>query len=784
MRRLLLAAALTAIAPAAQAEVIAVRTGEHDGFSRVVLPLAEPAEGWQFGRLDDGYQLRLGRGAVQFDLSRAFDKIPKTRLAAISADDATGRLTLRLACACHAEIFPFRSTRLVIDIRPGAAPANSPFERPLPPDVAPRPRPPVPARPPVAGYDWREVPLVPLPAPPPPKIDLPAAPNPAIARGRAALLNQLSRAGAQGLIEIDPRQIALPQHPTDGDDQHTDPASAPPPKSHAKPPSETADARMQTAGQDTAQMPAQAGPAEPTGAKGDTDGGQDRLRIRTVLDRDAAASAAPGISAQGGSCPPDEAFAIETWADDTSPAGQFATRRRALVGEFDRPGPDAVGDLARTYLHFGFGAEARNVLTAFPNDGGDTHEILLALSAIFDEERPKLANALSGLAACPGKAALWSMLAVPPPAPGDPVDAQAVRRNFSGLPLHLRRMLGPRLSNAFLVLGDTETARALRASVTRAAGKPGPGIQLLDARIDIAEGRPERAEAQAARVVAADGALSAEAMVLLIESRTNRGEPVDPRRIEAVAALAHVHRGTQMGARLTRAQATALASVGRFTEAFAVNGKDPSGRKRLWQMLAANGDDEALLKIALQGPDPELDAGIRLQLSDRLLALGFARAATAWLDAGPVPDDDRRLRLARAALERRDGLAALDALGAMEAPEAQLLRARALGLTGAHRAAAQLYAALGKTDRQGVEAWRGGDWATARETGTKVQRKVLSLPDRPPPAEAASAPLAYGRALISSSREARAALDDLLEERLQTDAGASHTGQPAATPTN
>lgn len=782
MRQLLLAAALIAIAPAAQAEVIAVRTGEHDGFSRVVLPLAEPAEGWRFGRLDDGYQLRLGRGGVQFDLSRVFDKIPKTRLAAISADDATGRLTLRLACACHAEIFPFRSTRLVIDIRPGAAPANSPFERPLPPDVAPRSRPPAPPRQAMASYDWREVPLAPLPAPPPPKIDLPAAPNPAIARGRAALLKQLSRAGAQGLIDIDPRQIALPQHPGEGTDHHPDPHPAQPPVPHAAPPSETADDRAQTTGRDTAHMPAQPSSADAAGAAGATGESQDRLHIKTVLDRDGAASAAPGLSAQGGSCPPDEALAIENWADDTPPAEQFATRRRALLGEFDRPGPDAVADLARTYLHFGFGAEARNVLAAFPNDGGASREILLALSAIFDEERPKLANALSGLAGCPGKASLWSMLAVPPPAPGDPIDTRAIRRNFSGLPLHLRRMLGPRLSNAFLAQGDTETARALRASVTRAAGKPGAGFQLLDARIDIAEGHPERAEAEAARVIAEDGPLSAEAMVLLIESRANRGEPVDPRRIEAVAALAHEHRGTQMGARLTRAQATALATIGRFTEAFAVNGKDPEGRKRLWQMLAVKGDDEALLKIALQKADPAVDAQTRLQLADRLLTLGFAQAATAWINAGPVPEDDRRLRLARAALERRDGLEALSLLGSMEAPEAQLLRARALSLTGAHRAAAQLYAAMGKTDRQGAEAWRAGDWATARETGTKVQRKVLSLPDHAPPAKAASTPLAHGRALISASREARAVLGGLLQEQLQPDAGAAPIQPP--TPTN
>jgi hypothetical protein len=779
----MLAAALVAqapIAPAALAEVIVVRTGEHDSFSRVVLPLAEPAEGWQFGRLDDGYQLRLGRGAVRFDLSGVFDKIPKTRLAAISADDATGRLTLRLACTCHAEIFAFRSTRLVIDIRPGAAPANSPFERPLPSGISPRSRPAAPPRPPALGYDWRQVPPPRLPAPPPPNIDMPAPPNPEIARARTALLEQLSRAGTQGLIEIDPRQIAQMKDPAEGADQHAEPNTAPAPQPHATPPSDAPSDQAQTAHHDTGHAPAQAAPTKATGE----DDKHDRLRIRTVLDRDAQTPAGPGLSARGGTCPPDDAFAIESWADDTPPAEQFATRRRALVGEFDRPGTSTAADLARTYLHFGFGAEARTVLTAFPGSGGAKREILLALAAIIDDERPALTNPLSGLAACTGKAALWSMLAEPPPAPGDPVDTSAVRRNFSGLPLHLRRMLGPRLSSAFLTLGDTETARALRNAITRAAGAPGPAIKMIDARIDIAEGHPERAEATVEPVIAADGPLSAEAMVLLIETRTNRGEPVDPRRIEALAALAHEHRGTAMGARLTRAQALALATINRFPEAFAVNGKDQEGRKRLWQLLAKGGDDEALLKTALSGPDPALDAGTRLQLADRLLTLGFAEAATAWVNAGPVPDEDRRLRLARAALDRRDGLAALDALGPMEAPEAQLLRARALGLTGAHQAAAQLYAALGKPDRQGAEAWRAGDWATARKTGTADQKKALTLPDRSPPAKAASAPLAHGRALISASQEARAVLGGLLDEKPQTAPEAQGAAPTTAAATN
>lgn len=731
------------------AETIPIRTGEHDGFSRLVLPLDQPAKGWTFGRLDDGYQLRLGRGGVTFDLTHVFDKIPRTRLAAISADDRAGRLTLRLACACHAEVFPFRETLLVIDIRPGPPPKNSPFETPLPLDGGDAPSSPT------QVYDWRKVEAPELPKLPPPHIAMPELSDPAVARAREALLRQLARAGTQGLVDVDPRKLGLGPEKS----PRNDPVSAENPKPEIGHTPDGGAGHPRPEGGNPAEKPP--GKAEKIG-----------ILARTVMDRDAPEKPDPGLTAVGGACPADAGFDIATWGGTGDPTAEIASHRRALLGEFDQPDPKAVLGLVQTYLYYGFGAEARTVLQAFPKVGEDARPSLAAMGAILDDEKPQLANKLSGLSACAGKVALWSVLAPPQPGPGDPVDAGAVLRNFSGLPIHLRRELGPALAKVFLARGDRATTLALRAAIGRAAGDPGPAVGLMDARIDMANGHPVKAEAALQPVVKGDSPLSPEAMVLLVESRLARGEAVSGPMIEALGALAHENRATPMGARLRRAEALAMASAGRFAQAFTTMGdgtdkEDKAGRARLWKMLAELGGDEALVQNAIVRPAAGVPAQTRLMIADRLLALGFAAPAEAWVVAGATPQGAARLALARIALARRDGAAALRQLAGMDNPDASLLRARAHALLGDHETAVNIYAELGAPDLVGAEAWRAGDWAKVEKDGSTAQKKALSLPEMPSRG-GPQTPLARDRALIEDSRKAREALNALLKETPST----------------
>ena len=119
----------------ALAAPVQVSTGEHPGFTRLVLQYDAPVN-WVIGRTPDGYELRLPEATAQYDLSRAFDQIGRTRLAAIWADPETGALHVGVGCACYAMPFEFRPGIVVIDLKDGAPPKGSSFEQPLDGSVA------------------------------------------------------------------------------------------------------------------------------------------------------------------------------------------------------------------------------------------------------------------------------------------------------------------------------------------------------------------------------------------------------------------------------------------------------------------------------------------------------------------------------------------------------------------------------------------------------------------------------------------------------------------------
>lgn len=154
MRLLVVALCLLSVATAAAAEVARVVGGEHADFTRLVVE-ARQAGDWRLGRAVDGYELQMAAAVTAYDVTRAFEKIPKDRITAVWRDPDSGRLRFSLACACHAIAFEFRPGIVVIDIRSGPPPESS-FEQPLDPETSLPPE--DPAQPPpaesAAAFDW------------------------------------------------------------------------------------------------------------------------------------------------------------------------------------------------------------------------------------------------------------------------------------------------------------------------------------------------------------------------------------------------------------------------------------------------------------------------------------------------------------------------------------------------------------------------------------------------------------------------------------------------------
>lgn len=584
----------------AEAQAVRVISGDHPTFTRLVLSFDRVPD-WQLGRFADGYALRLSGRQPPYDLSDLFRRITRDRLSAAWADPEDGTLRLRIACACHALPFELRPGVLVIDIRDGPAPPGSSFETALDGTLAPaltarpqiRPRPrdgtaPIP-------FDWtaqlRSNPGMPASSP----LPLPA---PSQAALRDELLRGLSQGMAEGLIN----PVARPP----------DPPASPPPQRRPLP---------------------------------------GNLRLGDPLDMRTGLSPERQVAADGQSCLAESRIDLAAWAGDGPAAAQLSTTLSRLVGEFDRPDPIEVQNAVRLHLHFGFGAEARAFLSAFPVSSPDA-QLWASLGRLVDGE-PDPDGPFRGMEGCDGAAALWALLA-DPSLPPRLSRAPAVLRSFSALPAGLRRHLGPDLAERFLAAGDSATARALQDSFLRIPGPADLRATITEARVAAALGAEPAALDLLAEPATSSGPDQPLALVALVDLHAAEGKPLDPSVESALAAFVPEFAGSAEEPALRRAHLLSLALTDRFDQAFSALPQAPQAAPDLWRLLAA-GPDSAILLHAI-GADPTANSpAIRERIANRLLDLGFPEEARRWLGTSgplrlPPPTPDPM----RSAIQSRD----------------------------------------------------------------------------------------------------------------------------------
>ena len=767
----------------AAAQTVLVKAGEHPGFTRLVLELPQPVD-WQLGRTGDGYDLRLKTDGLRFDLTRVFDTIQRTRLAAIWMDPASGGLRLGVACACHAIPFEFRPGIIVVDVRDGPPPNGSSFELALdgskPDRLVPRPSPrprqrPQPAAAPGGpsaaggprgpeagksstgapapaysgpGYDWTAArdavaATKALPGPLPPPLPDPVSHD--LGPLKTALLRQLGRGAAQGVV-----QMAQPSL--------------------------------------TARN---AGEPLPTGPRANIHFGRmPGFDVVTRRDPDAM------LAQDGATCIPDDRLDVAGWAGDLPVSVQIADTRARLLGEFDRPDAGAVAIAARMMIHFGFGAEARQLLEQMPVDHPDA-PLWISMAGTVDGAADD-AGPFAGMAGCDTAAALWAVAASAKVSLGAPPQTVAVLRAFSALPAHLRRTLGPDLAARFLAAGDIATARTLKSATIRGVVDPTPDIVVMEAGIALAADDPVAAAAYLDPVLTDAGPSTAKAMIALTDARLKAGTPIDGATATALAALVREQAGSALDPALRRAQVLALGASGDFDQAFALLPQMQGAERDLWHLLATLGSDAAVLTHAVLPPDtpvPPLAIADRAGIADHLLTLGLAEAALNWTGA-PAADgpDDLKVLAAKANLMLGKAdltLALLDSI--TDGDGLADLRAAALLQLGKPAEAAEIWAGAGKPDEQlRAQSW-AQNWDDLGQGGATIWQPAAALtsgpiadaaipeanadasgplapnPDAPNPP--APGPLAKGAALVADSVATRATLAALLENVPRPDPG-------------
>ncbi|MBE0413791.1 hypothetical protein [Yoonia sp.] len=699
------------------ARPLTIRTGEHADFTRVVLTIPIGVD-WRLGRDAAGYVLQVPV-PDGYDTSGFFDLIPRDRILDVTQDRTAGLLRMALNCDCSADAFLYRSNFLVIDIRDSAPAPDSPFEGDLSGLATPG-----------AQLEKRfSIPRAPI---------LPILPPRLLEAAFPVGLDATSFSGA----DADPPEIStLGPADRNADLENLERAV------------------VQSLGRALSQGLLDAN-FTPNG---------DEVPSK-ALKLDAVGAQAPGISAKtsidenlippnnrvlltqtGDTCLPADYFDVAAWGDDRAFHVQISEIRVRLIGEFDRFDETAVTELARRFVYFGFGREARQVLSL---DGIDSQErrYMRAVANIIDGD-PIAPDMFLAQVSCPTQAALWAMLAQPEGAMDATVNRNAVLRSFLGLPRQLQRHLGPALALRFMAIGDNYAASQALAA-TRVDPARTIAADLAEAALAGADGAGGEVVAALAQIADTDVRMTPEAMVGFFTEAVKESVSLKNDDFLLADALRFENSKLPIASDLAVAQIKAFIAMDRFAEAQTLINEVGAelGEERTNQLsdIFANqaslrmGDSE-FLAFVFDAETADMLRPAHEAVARRLRDLGFPEEAQAIL----ARQDD--------AMQSAPPVAAGPAAVSVAVPAgtASLPKGRQIGpLIVAQEPPSAIAGGLSIHElgsNQDVDIERGG--LGFREKSKDLLNQSLT----------SDTPLASGRALLEEAEQARLILEDLLE---------------------
>ncbi|MBI6628921.1 hypothetical protein [Pontibaca salina] len=731
------------------AQTLAIRSGEHENFSRLVLTLPIGVE-WSLTQQGRTAALTLDLPQVHFGIADVFKRIPRSRLARVTQSSAGAPLEMFLACDCKLKSFTLSDRRLVIDIMDPRTPSaqapdiHQPILEPtfrFPMTAAggravsaapfmlnsrnrnriPRPKSSQPDSRLQSGSNADTPPL-------PPKTDLPRA---ASRRSEKRLLAQIDRAVDQGLLDFTGSSRDAPE-----------PEALVP---DLKPPRET--------------------PSKP-GLSAQTSVDRDLADVRNTME----------IAGYGSNCYPAEMLKLAEWGSEDPFADQIGTWRSELYHEFDILNRDAQIGLAKNYIYFGFGAEAAQVLKLKSHRQENT-EILLEMSRILDGLDAVSTESFLLHQGCSGASSLWAVLAASslPPETNDDAVLQALME----LPAHLRHLIGLRISRIYMSAGRAEIANTALRIAERASASRDPAVDLAAAEINALKGDRQTASEQAARVVTSGAEQAAEALVKLVKMRWETGGELPPETAELAEAFAMENRGSSLGDQLQEARVLALAMRNQFRAGFEALAAYEQHVRRpaspeiwgaLFTAMTDRADDLVFLELVL-GNTPLFAKGefdhVTEKVAGRLMELGFHGQVQKLLgnDYGGRIDDDGLLIRAEAALAADLPHRAMAVLGKSVGSKADRLRAQALSKSKNHAEAAAFFTQANDAASAARSYWLAGELENIPDEAPLYGATAQSIPalDAGNNAELPPTPLAQARALLEGSEHSRGQISDLLD---------------------
>ena len=755
---------LLVLCGSASAQQINVRSGAHDSFARLVFDVP-PGTTWEVESLTTGARIAVNGHSAGFDISTVFDRIDGSYISGVSADNSA--VTVDFSCDCSAQVFAQGPRMIVMDISAASQPAvreattdfslNFVGQQPLRFQA-------------IQGQQ---------------KTSLQAPPQ----------VTPISDFGAIG--RIPPRQNTM-QPANDSQEFETNSErlqlaqkklsrqiGVAATRGVLAPSGRGIDAKLSTTKpQIDTRIFDSSSPDETNEPMTEPVSGNIRITssadIPSLGGRQLPTSTNLGIP-----CIDPAVVAVQHWGSDGGLPPKLATLRSSLFGEFDRLDHDVAVQLAKTFLHYGFGAEAKQILM-MDDALAQAHPALASIAEIMEHGHSRDSKYLRHFMDCESDLALWAILSVPELNPSATININAALLSLSGLPKHLRNFIAPELSRRLLAYGNEDGAAAALRSLERGPEALSPNANLAKADLEMSQGNTEKAQDRLSEVVASNAEQSAEALIKFVDSHLAEDAEIDEEVATLVEAYAIEMRNDPIGEDLRRTHVLALGKSGQFSEAFEALSRvrarniemtEDILRSSVLDLLVRSASDVEFLDHSFAqmtiAPDTILPS-TRFGLAERLAELGFHEQAEIILNAGPRFPNSAKTALLMAeislALERPQE--ALAHLFGETSEAATLLRARAEKLSGDYSEAFSIYASLGDESNSGQAAWLSDEWSLLVEEGAPVFGPVVrvaqSTLENPPQLEGM---LDRAATAIAESQEARQVIRDLLNsDALATEA--------------
>ena len=729
MKCLALLLAILMLPVSAFAETVAVVSGEHDGYTRLVFAVSSDRE-WTLVFGQDSATLVFPAQNLEFEDDEVFARIPKTRLVSTHAaqGEGTAKYTMMLGCNCEVAAFSYLDAYIVVDItdppessiRPPPARHVAPVlnaatllnDNETPPESVTWAPPRAPyyvssphrANYPVqmggAGFTSTQPPDAPptvsrtkvIQAAPGVAVEVDQELQDAVDAARNSLLQQLTFAADQGLLDLNGSTPEILQ------------ASEPVHESESENPPETIKELAD----------------------------ENQVLIQTAIARDALT--AHGITnSQSIYCPSSEDLDVASWGSGQDFFEEVSNARRRLLREFDEPDFFEVERLVRTYLRYGFGAEAKSYLLESGQNIAQ-HSLLLDIAAIADGQTVEVGGPLSQAIGCDGTAGLWALVGTYPAVDAHIGDQSSIIEAFAELPPDIRRLLGPRLASAFLDREFDAPARQVSDILERAPGDHGVEHELVIGNLMLTEGKTPEA-GQAYQAIAEENTLVAtEALIELAKLGLMYDQPPARHLLTDLGTTAKIWRGTPKGGELRRLEALWMAKQGR--EAAAIDlliaevQHDPVNTDIL-QTTAEQTLTELSISETLKGNFAEIahtyaefiseneeSDKLRLEIAKKLVLTGLPDYAIEILHPALQRNEiGATLLTATANMQAFRPEAALLLLNGVAGDAARILRVEAyLGMGDFEQALGQLNQFADVSAAIAMPFWFKGDWAAAVKT--------------------------------------------------------------------